>query len=982
MWSSVKRLTLGIVLILAAATVLLVSDWSHRRTRGDRTRHLAILQHASQEVLDDGVRGMIDGLAESGFVDGRNVSIRRYNAEGDTATSNTIAKEITDGRYDMVLTATTVSLQAVANANRAGKTMHVFALVSDPVAAGVGIDRANPLAHPRHLVGYGTMQPVAETFRLAKKMLPGLKTVGEVWNPAEANSEANTRLARQICGELGIELLEANADNTSAVREAASSLISRGAQALWVGGDVTVVTAVDQVISVARAANIPTFTSMPGSAEKGALFDIGANYHEVGRLAGLLAGEVLHGTDPTTIAIKNVMPERVIVNATALGGLKEAWQIPDGVMRQADTVIDARGAHKAGTSTAAGEPLRPPAGRTFKIGLAYFAPEPGAESCMQGLFDGLRNLGFIEGQNLEVRRAHAQGEIANIPAVLQNFDSQGLDLIVPMTTPCLTGACGTVRKTPVVFTYVYDPIAAGAGTSLTEHLPNVTGVGSFPPVDDTVAMIQKLVPGVKTVGTVYNGSEANSRKVVAVARQAFDTHGIHLEEVSVTNSSEIFQAAQALVARHVQAFWITGDNTAIQGFSAIVKVATDARVPIINNDPEILPQGALACVGIGFYQSGYAAAKLAARVLLGAKPSDVPMENVAVKTVSLNMDVAQKLGIRLPDDIVQAADEIVDASGVRTRGTAKPSATATAAPLAKTWKIDLLEYVNVQDVEDGERGIRAGLQEAGLVDGRDYSLRVRNAQGDMPTLSTLVDTARSDGADLLMTLSTPTLQAAMQRGGTLPIVFTFVADAVAAGAGRSNEEHRPNVTGVPTTAAYDEVLDIIRECLPQARELGTLFVPAEVNSVYNKDRVAEAAERHGMHLTAVAANTSAEVSDAALALVGRGVDAVCQVGGNLTTTAFVSIAQAARRAKIPVFGFLSGDAESGAAVVAARDYFDGGREAARMAARIMRGESPAHIPFQPLRATRLLVNLDAARMMGLTVPPRLLQRAAQVVGQR
>src|SRR5262249_17744144 len=160
-----------------------------------------------------------------------------------------------------------------------------------------------------------------------------------------------------------------------------------------------------------------------------------------------------------------------------------------------------------------------------------------------------------------------------------------------------------------------------------------------------------------------------------------------------------------------------------------------------------------------------------------------------------------------------------------------------AAPLAKTWKVDLLEYVNVQDVEDGEHGIRAGLRDAGLVEGRDFQVRVRNAQGDMATLSALVDAAVGGGTDLLMTLSTPTLQAAMQRAGGLPIVFTFVADAMAAGAGRSNTDHLPNVTGVPTMAAYNEMLDIIQECLPAARHLGTLFVPAEVNSVYNKDQI-------------------------------------------------------------------------------------------------------------------------------------------------
>ncbi|MBP1684105.1 MAG: hypothetical protein H6Q33_248, partial [Deltaproteobacteria bacterium] len=356
----------------------------------------------------------------------------------------------------------------------------------------------------------------------------------------------------------------------------------------------------------------------------------------------------------------------------------------------------------------------------------------------------------------------------------------------------------------------------------------------------------------------------------------------------------------------------------------------------------IAEKGVLACVGIGFYQPGYAAGEMAARVLLGAKPKDVPIANVATKTVALNLTVAQRL-------------------------------------LAKPWKVDVLEYINVLDVEEGEKGIREGLRESGLVEGRDYHIRIRNAQGDMPTLGALVDAAISDGTDLIMTLSTPTLQAAVQRTRDLPIVFTFVADAIAAGAGRSNEDHLPNVTGVPTTSAYGELIATVRECLPGVRRIGTLFVPAEVNSVYNKDRLTQTARQQGIEVVAVAANTSAEMSDAAAALCNQRIDAVVQIAGNLTTASFASLTQAARRARMPLFGSLSSDSLSGAGVVVARDYFDGGRDAGKIAARIMRGENPRTIPFQPLDKTRIIINPVAARATRLTLPESLLQRPGVVV---
>jgi len=646
----VKRLALGVILITLAIGILLFSDWNRRSDSRQSIPRIAILQHASQPVLDEGVHGMLLGLAEGGFKEGETVAIQRFYSKNATPTENAIAREVTDGRFDLILTASTLSLQAVAGANRAGQTNHVFGLVLDPFSAGVGISREDPLHHPKHLVGYGSMQPVAEAFRLAKQLLPSLTTVGVVWNPAESNSQASTRRAREAAPQFGIRLLEATVDNSSGVVEAAGSLISRGVQALWVGGDVTVLVALDGVISAAKKGGIPVFTNIPPSAQRGAVFDFGANHEEIGRLTGELAANILHGADPAAIPVKNVVPEMFIVNPGAFAGLREPWRLPEDVRRRADAVVEGTALKKTTRAI-----RTPAAGRMYKVGIAYFGPDPGVDSGLQGLVDGLKELGFVEGKNLQLKKAHAQGEMGNIPSILQNFANQDLDLIVPMTTPLLTGTIGLVKKTPVVFTVVYDPLSAGAGPTREDHVPNITGVGSFPPIPDTVQLIRDLVPGVRRVGTVYNNAEANSRKVIAVGRDEFRRQGIALEEVAITNTSEVFQAAQVLTARNIQAFWITGDNTVLQAFEGVVKVANDHRLPLIINDPEFTERGALACAGLGFYQSGHAAAALAARVLLGEDPRHIPIEEVAVKKLVLNDKVARKLGLTFSPALMKQA---------------------------------------------------------------------------------------------------------------------------------------------------------------------------------------------------------------------------------------------------------------------------------------------------------------------------------------
>jgi ABC-type uncharacterized transport system substrate-binding protein len=297
------------------------------------------------------------------------------------------------------------------------------------------------------------------------------------------------------------------------------------------------------------------------------------------------------------------------------------------------------------------------------------------------------------------------------------------------------------------------------------------------------------------------------------------------------------------------------------------------------------------------------------------------------------------------------------------------------------WKVHLIELNNVLDVEETEQGVMEGLGQANLTAGRDYEIAISNAQGDMATVNGLVDSALSQGADLLITLSTPTLQAALQRAQRVPIVFTYVSSGILAGAGRTNEDHLPNVTGISMVGAYDDMISLLRQCLPSARRIGTLFVPAEVNMVFNKDQLTEAAVKCGIEVIPVGVSTSSEIPDAALALISRNIDAVCQIPGNLTAAAFGGIAQAARKAKLPVFAFQKVQAREGAAITLARDYRDAGREAAFLAARIMRGERPASIPFQSLNKTELIVNLEAAHVSGLSVPPSLLRQAGEVIGR-
>lgn len=347
-----QRLSLAMLLILCASTALLISDVVRHRPRTDGIPRVAVLQFASTSVMEDGIKGLKASLKENGFQEGRNIEVKYFNAEGDIANANSIAHEMANAPYDMLVTFSTPCLQAVYTANKARKVRHIYGLVADPVQSGVGVNPNNPADHPPYMVGLGTLLPVEECFRSMRMMLPSLRQVGVAWNAGEMNSEIYVKRARVIAKELGIELLEGNVENSAQVSEVVRSLIVRGSQAIWVGGDSTISANIASVIDMARRAQIPVISVTPAKAERGTLLDFGVSFYEAGGATGDLVARVLHGADTAKLPVEDVKvyaSRVIVVNRTALTGLKEPWQIPDSLWKRATVRVDEKGVQRIKT---------------------------------------------------------------------------------------------------------------------------------------------------------------------------------------------------------------------------------------------------------------------------------------------------------------------------------------------------------------------------------------------------------------------------------------------------------------------------------------------------------------------------------------------------------------------------------------------------------------------------------------------------------
>jgi ABC-type uncharacterized transport system substrate-binding protein len=645
----------GILLILAASALLLITDRMHRTTAGDKRPRIAIFQLASRPVLDDCVAGALQGLAEQGLEPGRDLEVRTFNSENDLTTANAMARTIEEGGNRLVITFSTPLLQVMANVNKEGKIRHIFGAVTDPFAAGVGITRSG---HPPHLAGIGTFQPVRETFRLAKRLLPGLRSVGVVWNPADAASEACLLLARDECARLGIKLLEAQVENSAGVAEAAASLTGQGIQALWIGGDNTVEMAMDSLVKAGRQAGIPVLSNAPSHLKAGAFLSLGADYVEVGRQTGILAARVLKGLDTATVPVNTVVPQQLALNLAALKGVREKWQVDAETRARAAILIDESGRAVRTLSPLPKEQAL--TSRRWNIQLIDYADAVNAEETHEGLYAELKALGLREGRDYDLKRRSAHGDMTVMNEIMDAVLTDRPDLIITTATPALQTAVGKIKKIPVIFTTVADGVLAGAGKSANDHLPNITGVTTMSDFDGMIATVRECMPGVKRIGTLYAPSEVNSVLYRDALVKAASAKGLKVESVAVSSATDVSDAALALAGNGVQAITQISDDVNGSATGTIATAAARAGVPLFAFVSKAVTDGAAVAVARDYREAGRLAARLALRVMRGEDPGRIPFTPLGRSVLVVSRKNAAKFGLRIPRTVLNRADKVVD----------------------------------------------------------------------------------------------------------------------------------------------------------------------------------------------------------------------------------------------------------------------------------------------------------------------------------
>jgi len=299
--------------------------------------------------------------------------------------------------------------------------------------------------------------------------------------------------------------------------------------------------------------------------------------------------------------------------------------------------------------------------KTYVIGITQIITHQALDDNRQGFMYQLAIEGFVEGDNVEYIFRNANGDMTLAATIANQFVADKVDLILAISTPIAQACVQAVEGTniPVVFGSVTDPVAAGLIDSWDNPGGQVTGISDWADVPTQVRLVLDVVPSVKKLGTIYNAGETNSLVQIEALKNAKSSLGLtSIVEATASTTAEVLTAAQSLVGQ-VDAIWIPTDNTVVAGIAAVVSVCEANDIPLFAADTATVKNGAIGAIGVDYYELGKECGKVAARILRGEKPADIPAKKVALSGLSLSPTNAAAMGVTIPEAVLDRATEIV-----------------------------------------------------------------------------------------------------------------------------------------------------------------------------------------------------------------------------------------------------------------------------------------------------------------------------------
>ena len=297
----------------------------------------------------------------------------------------------------------------------------------------------------------------------------------------------------------------------------------------------------------------------------------------------------------------------------------------------------------------------------------------------------------------------------------------------------------------------------------------------------------------------------------------------------------------------------------------------------------------------------------------------------------------------------------------------------------ESYSIGIEQFAEHGSLDNCREGFLAGLEEEGIKEGDNLTVKYKNAAADMGTAKQISDSLVSDKVDLVCAIATPSAQSAYNAAmkADIPVIYTAVTDPVAAELADKDGKPVGEVTGTSDKLPVEEQLKMIREMLPDAEKIGIMYTTSEANSVSAIEEYKSLVEKYDFELVEKGITTTADVSLAADDLLSK-VDCITNLTDNTVVASLPTILDKANEKKIPVFGSEIEQVKIGCLAAEGIDYIALGKQTGKMAAKVLKGEEKASEQnFETITEPGFYVNNKVAENLGITVPDDLANNAVE-----
>lgn len=296
--------------------------------------------------------------------------------------------------------------------------------------------------------------------------------------------------------------------------------------------------------------------------------------------------------------------------------------------------------------------------KVYRIGILQFAEHGSLDNCRTGLIEGLKEMGYVDGENVVFDVQNAQADTSTTALIAEKFAAE-CDLVCAIATPAAMACFNACQDkgVPVIYTAVSDPVGAQLASADGANPGQITGTSDQLPVEAQLKLIRAMLPDAKKIGILHTTSETNSDSTLAVYQTLAPDYGFEIVDKGVSAGSELPMALDALLPQ-VDCTTNLTDNTVVSYLSLVLEMSKEAGKPVFGSEIEQVRNGCVASEGIEYVELGRQTGRMAARVLGGEDAATIPFETISNSYLYINPTAMADYGMTMPEALGERAIDV------------------------------------------------------------------------------------------------------------------------------------------------------------------------------------------------------------------------------------------------------------------------------------------------------------------------------------